>query len=160
MKGCLAFLGQDRAYTKALCSVSRCNKMVAASKRFTVHRAPKVLTVCLKRFEDFTGGKISKVRTQPEGDLFLPGAGYFPKRCTLSQAVEFFCVPFWKEGLPREDKDVLCSTLAENSFLPPKPLPLGCFREKTSVCEPQRCIYTPLAPGLGRLFRVVFQDHF
>uniref|UniRef100_A0A8B9Z960 Ubiquitin carboxyl-terminal hydrolase n=1 Tax=Buteo japonicus TaxID=224669 RepID=A0A8B9Z960_9AVES len=48
-------------YTKALCSVSRCNKMVAASKRFTVHRAPRVLTVCLKRFEDFTGRKINKV---------------------------------------------------------------------------------------------------
>uniref|UniRef100_A0A8B9ZAQ3 Ubiquitin carboxyl-terminal hydrolase n=1 Tax=Buteo japonicus TaxID=224669 RepID=A0A8B9ZAQ3_9AVES len=45
----------------ALCSVSRCNKMVAASKRFTVHRAPRVLTVCLKRFEDFTGRKINKV---------------------------------------------------------------------------------------------------
>ncbi|KAM9599015.1 ubiquitin carboxyl-terminal hydrolase 42-like [Morphnus guianensis] len=67
MKGCLPFLGQDRAHTKvafqhlALCLVSRCNKMVAASKRFTIHRAPKVLTVCLKRFEDFSGGKINKV---------------------------------------------------------------------------------------------------
>ncbi|XP_074875436.1 ubiquitin carboxyl-terminal hydrolase 42-like [Buteo buteo] len=40
---------------------SQCNKMVAASKRFTIHGAPRVLTVCLKRFEDFTGGKINKV---------------------------------------------------------------------------------------------------
>ncbi|XP_029862608.1 ubiquitin carboxyl-terminal hydrolase 42-like [Aquila chrysaetos chrysaetos] len=40
---------------------SQCNKKVAASKRFTIHRAPKVLPVCLKRFEDFTGGKIDKV---------------------------------------------------------------------------------------------------
>ncbi|XP_074874681.1 uncharacterized protein LOC142025885 [Buteo buteo] len=40
---------------------SQCNKMVAASKRFTVHRVPRVLTVCLKRFEDFTGRKINKV---------------------------------------------------------------------------------------------------
>ncbi|NWW83498.1 UBP42 hydrolase, partial [Climacteris rufus] len=39
---------------------SKCDKNVAASKRFTVHRAPKVLTVCLKRFDCFTGGKISK----------------------------------------------------------------------------------------------------
>ncbi|XP_029862616.1 LOW QUALITY PROTEIN: ubiquitin carboxyl-terminal hydrolase 42-like [Aquila chrysaetos chrysaetos] len=67
VKGCLAFLGQARASMKvafqhlALCLVSRCNKKVAASKRFTIHRAPKVLTVCLKRFEDFTGGKIDKV---------------------------------------------------------------------------------------------------
>uniref|UniRef100_A0A8B9N664 USP domain-containing protein n=1 Tax=Accipiter nisus TaxID=211598 RepID=A0A8B9N664_9AVES len=59
---CLYFnMALYRAYTKALCSVSRCNKMVAASKRFTVHRAPKVLTVCLKRFEDFTGRKIDKI---------------------------------------------------------------------------------------------------
>ncbi|NXW25617.1 UBP42 hydrolase, partial [Circaetus pectoralis] len=40
---------------------SQCNETVAASKTFTIHRAPKVLTVCLKRFEDFTGGKINKV---------------------------------------------------------------------------------------------------
>uniref|UniRef100_A0A663FJW1 USP domain-containing protein n=1 Tax=Aquila chrysaetos chrysaetos TaxID=223781 RepID=A0A663FJW1_AQUCH len=42
-------------------ALKTCNKKVAASKRFTIHRAPKVLTVCLKRFEDFTGGKIDKV---------------------------------------------------------------------------------------------------
>lgn len=46
--------------------------MTAASKRFTVHRAPKVLTVCLKRFEAFTGDKISKVCAQMECNvLFL-----------------------------------------------------------------------------------------
>ncbi|KAK1214825.1 UBP42 hydrolase, partial [Pygoscelis papua] len=39
----------------------KCDKMVAASKRFTIHRVPRVLTLCLKRFEDFTGRKISKV---------------------------------------------------------------------------------------------------
>ncbi|KAL9823837.1 ubiquitin carboxyl-terminal hydrolase 42-like [Geothlypis trichas] len=50
----------------ALCLVSRCKKNVAASKRFTVHRAPKILTVCLKRFDCFTGGKISKVVEYPE----------------------------------------------------------------------------------------------
>ncbi|KAI1230253.1 Ubiquitin carboxyl-terminal hydrolase 42, partial [Lamprotornis superbus] len=43
-----------------------CKKNVAASKRFTVHCAPKVLTVCLKRFDCFTGGKISKVVEYPE----------------------------------------------------------------------------------------------
>ncbi|XP_064328796.1 ubiquitin carboxyl-terminal hydrolase 42-like, partial [Phalacrocorax carbo] len=45
---------------------SQCERMVAASKRFTIHRAPMVLTVCLKRFDDFTGGKISKVVEYPE----------------------------------------------------------------------------------------------
>ncbi|XP_059690682.1 ubiquitin carboxyl-terminal hydrolase 42-like [Gavia stellata] len=44
---------------------SKCDKIVAASKRFTIHRAPKVLTVCLKRFDHFTGGKISKVVEYP-----------------------------------------------------------------------------------------------
>ncbi|NXN77392.1 UBP42 hydrolase, partial [Bombycilla garrulus] len=45
---------------------SRCKKNVAASKRFTVHCAPRILTVCLKRFDYFTGGKISKVVQYPE----------------------------------------------------------------------------------------------
>ncbi|KAK2521985.1 hypothetical protein Q9966_012939 [Columba livia] len=45
---------------------SKCDKVTAASKRFTVHRAPKVLTVCLKRFEAFTGDKISKVVEYPQ----------------------------------------------------------------------------------------------
>ncbi|XP_051625628.1 ubiquitin carboxyl-terminal hydrolase 42-like [Manacus candei] len=43
-----------------------CEKNVATTKRFTVHCAPKVLTVCLKRFDCFTGGKISKVVEYPE----------------------------------------------------------------------------------------------
>ncbi|XP_074783300.1 ubiquitin carboxyl-terminal hydrolase 17-like protein 6 [Athene noctua] len=45
---------------------SRCKEMVTASKRFTVQRAPKVLTLCLKRFDIFTGRKISKVVEYPE----------------------------------------------------------------------------------------------
>ncbi|NXO70027.1 UBP42 hydrolase, partial [Phainopepla nitens] len=45
---------------------SRCEKDVAASKRFTVHCPPKILTVCLKRFDCFTGGKIGKVVEYPE----------------------------------------------------------------------------------------------
>lgn len=40
----------------------RCKKMVTASKRFTIHRNPNVLTLALKRFANFTGGKITKVR--------------------------------------------------------------------------------------------------
>jgi len=48
----------------ALCLVSRCDKRVAVSKGFTIHRPPKVLTVCLKRFDAFSGEKITKVCAQ------------------------------------------------------------------------------------------------
>ncbi|KAM6326883.1 ubiquitin carboxyl-terminal hydrolase 42-like [Alca torda] len=44
----------------------QCDKVVATSKRFTFHRVPKVLTLCLKRFGDFTGRKIRKVVKYPE----------------------------------------------------------------------------------------------
>lgn len=37
--------------------------MVPASKRFTIHRSSNVLTISLKRFANFTGGKIAKVYT-------------------------------------------------------------------------------------------------
>uniref|UniRef100_A0A3B3D5Q3 Ubiquitin carboxyl-terminal hydrolase n=1 Tax=Oryzias melastigma TaxID=30732 RepID=A0A3B3D5Q3_ORYME len=40
---------------------TKCKKMVTASKRFTIHRSPNVLTLSLKRFANFTGGKITKV---------------------------------------------------------------------------------------------------
>ncbi|GCC28065.1 hypothetical protein chiPu_0006491 [Chiloscyllium punctatum] len=39
---------------------TKCKKMVPASKRFTIHRASNVLTLSLKRFANFTGGKITK----------------------------------------------------------------------------------------------------
>ncbi|XP_023802575.1 ubiquitin carboxyl-terminal hydrolase 42-like isoform X1 [Cyanistes caeruleus] len=45
---------------------NKCTENVAASKRFTIHCAPKVLTVCLKRFDCFTGGKINKAVEYPE----------------------------------------------------------------------------------------------
>ncbi|XP_054668374.1 ubiquitin carboxyl-terminal hydrolase 42-like [Grus americana] len=45
---------------------SKCDKRVAASKRFTVHRPPKVLTLCLKRFDHFIGEKINKLVEYPE----------------------------------------------------------------------------------------------
>lgn len=38
--------------------------MVAASKRFTIHRSANVLTLALKRFANFSGGKITKVPLQ------------------------------------------------------------------------------------------------
>ncbi|KAK1343590.1 hypothetical protein QTO34_016370, partial [Cnephaeus nilssonii] len=44
----------------------RCKKMVPASKRFTIHRSSNVLTLSLKRFANFTGGKIAKDVKYPE----------------------------------------------------------------------------------------------
>ncbi|KAM9592007.1 uncharacterized protein ACIBXB_005640 [Morphnus guianensis] len=105
---------------------SKCDKMVAASKRFTVHCAPKVLTVCLKRFEGCTGRKISKVCMPLEGNFLFPEQ-------EISQSSTLFHKLFmlgFSCALPRrgefwwEDKRVLCSdraALAGNSFLPAKP---------------------------------------
>ncbi|XP_027027477.2 ubiquitin carboxyl-terminal hydrolase 42-like isoform X1 [Tachysurus fulvidraco] len=39
---------------------STCKETVQASKRLSIHRNSNVLTVSLKRFDDFNGGKISK----------------------------------------------------------------------------------------------------
>ncbi|NXJ16785.1 UBP36 hydrolase, partial [Odontophorus gujanensis] len=44
----------------------RCKKKVSASKRFTIHRASNVLTLSLKRFADFSGGKITTDVGYPE----------------------------------------------------------------------------------------------
>ncbi|XP_065749709.1 ubiquitin carboxyl-terminal hydrolase 42 [Phocoena phocoena] len=45
---------------------SKCKNMVPASKRFTIHRSSNVLTLSLKRFANFTGGKIAKDVKYPE----------------------------------------------------------------------------------------------
>ncbi|XP_063312317.1 ubiquitin carboxyl-terminal hydrolase 36 [Pelobates fuscus] len=45
---------------------AKCKKKVPASKRFSVHRASNVLTLSLKRFANFSGGKISKDVGYPE----------------------------------------------------------------------------------------------
>uniref|UniRef100_A0A8C3H2U7 Ubiquitin carboxyl-terminal hydrolase 36 n=1 Tax=Corvus moneduloides TaxID=1196302 RepID=A0A8C3H2U7_CORMO len=50
----------------AMCLVSRCKKKAAASKRVTVHRAPRVLMLCLERADQWTGTKISKFVEYPE----------------------------------------------------------------------------------------------
>uniref|UniRef100_A0A7N5JI68 ubiquitinyl hydrolase 1 n=1 Tax=Ailuropoda melanoleuca TaxID=9646 RepID=A0A7N5JI68_AILME len=45
---------------------AKCKKKVPASKRFTIHRASNVLTLSLKRFANFSGGKITKDVGYPE----------------------------------------------------------------------------------------------
>lgn len=54
-------LDGDNAY-----KCSKCMKMVQASKKFTIHRSSNVLTISLKRFANFSGGKISKDVRYPE----------------------------------------------------------------------------------------------
>ncbi|KAM9281003.1 ubiquitin carboxyl-terminal hydrolase 36 [Morus bassanus] len=54
-------LGGENAY---MCA--KCKKKVPASKRFTIHRASNVLTLSLKRFANFGGGKITKDVGYPE----------------------------------------------------------------------------------------------
>ncbi|XP_075418418.1 ubiquitin carboxyl-terminal hydrolase 36 isoform X2 [Tenrec ecaudatus] len=45
---------------------AHCKKKVPASKRFSIHRASSVLTLSLKRFANFSGGKITKDVGYPE----------------------------------------------------------------------------------------------
>ncbi|XP_075701205.1 ubiquitin carboxyl-terminal hydrolase 36 isoform X2 [Rhinoderma darwinii] len=45
---------------------AKCKKKVPATKRFSIHRASNVLTLSLKRFANFSGGKISKDVGYPE----------------------------------------------------------------------------------------------
>ncbi|XP_035002656.1 ubiquitin carboxyl-terminal hydrolase 42 isoform X1 [Hippoglossus stenolepis] len=45
---------------------TKCKKMVTASKRFSIHRNATVLTLSLKRFANFSGGKITKDVKYPE----------------------------------------------------------------------------------------------
>uniref|UniRef100_A0A8C5AVS8 Ubiquitin carboxyl-terminal hydrolase n=1 Tax=Gadus morhua TaxID=8049 RepID=A0A8C5AVS8_GADMO len=55
------FLSGENAY---MCA--KCKKKVPATKRFTLHRASNVLTLSLKRFANFSGGKITKDVGYPE----------------------------------------------------------------------------------------------
>uniref|UniRef100_A0A8C3J4N3 Ubiquitin carboxyl-terminal hydrolase n=1 Tax=Calidris pygmaea TaxID=425635 RepID=A0A8C3J4N3_9CHAR len=54
-------LGGENAY---MCA--KCKKKVSATKRFSIHRASNVLTLSLKRFTNFGGGKITKDVGYPE----------------------------------------------------------------------------------------------
>ncbi|XP_072275051.1 ubiquitin carboxyl-terminal hydrolase 42 isoform X2 [Pyxicephalus adspersus] len=54
-------LDGDNAY-----KCSKCNQLVTATKKFTIHRLSNVLTLSLKRFASFSGGKLSKEIKYPE----------------------------------------------------------------------------------------------
>ncbi|NXW11658.1 UBP42 hydrolase, partial [Fregetta grallaria] len=95
----------------------RCDKMIAISKRFTIHCLPKVLTVCLKRV-DQQGGKISKLVEYPEYlDLhpYTSQTGGEPLLCSLYAVLvhsgnschggHFFCYVKASNGLWYEMND-------------------------------------------------------
>lgn len=63
----------------------RCKKKVPATKRFTVHRTSNVLTLSLKRFANFSGGKITKVNK-----TFSTAIIYFEGSITLF-SISYFC---------------------------------------------------------------------
>ncbi len=74
-------------------SYHRCKKKVPASKRFTVHRTSNVLTLSLKRFANFSGGKITKVSSyicqwHANGPLFCdqPADWWFSVRTLATQS--------------------------------------------------------------------------
>jgi len=109
--------------------------MVAASKGFTIHRPPKVLTVCLKRFDAFSDEKITKVCAQL-GCNFLCLEQEISQSSTLFHKLVmlgFSCSLPERGEFPWEDKHVLCSSrpaLAESSFLPPKALHVALGKSK------------------------------
>ncbi|XP_062452587.1 ubiquitin carboxyl-terminal hydrolase 42-like [Rhea pennata] len=115
---------------------SKCEKTVAASKRFTVHRSSNVLTIALKRFADFTGGKISKDVNYPEYlDLraYMSESAGEPVRYALyavlvhrgasGRAGHYFCFVKASNGLWYEMNDasvVLCdinTVLSQQAYL-------------------------------------------
>ncbi|XP_062457522.1 ubiquitin carboxyl-terminal hydrolase 42-like [Rhea pennata] len=115
---------------------SKCEKTVAASKRFTIHRSSNVLTIALKRFADFTGGKISKDVNYPEYlDLraYMSESAGEPVRYALyavlvhrgasGRAGHYFCFVKASNGLWYEMNDasvVLCdinTVLSQQAYL-------------------------------------------
>ncbi|NWX94037.1 UBP42 hydrolase, partial [Nothoprocta pentlandii] len=115
---------------------SKCDKMVAASKRFTIHRSSNVLTIALKRFANFTGGKISKdveypeyldlraYMSQPVGEPVLYALyAVLVHRGASGRAGHYFCFTKASNGLWYEMNDasvVLCdlqTVLSQQAYL-------------------------------------------
>ncbi|NXE98540.1 UBP42 hydrolase, partial [Menura novaehollandiae] len=91
---------------------SKCKKKVAASRRVTAHCAPRVLTLCLERADQWTGMKINKFVEYPEYlDLwpYMSDTAGEPLLCSLYAIVvhsgdtclegHFFCYTKASNGL-------------------------------------------------------------
>ncbi|XP_064353814.1 ubiquitin carboxyl-terminal hydrolase 42-like [Dromaius novaehollandiae] len=110
--------------------------MVAASKRFTIHCSSNVLTIALKRFANFTGGKISKdveypeyldlraYMSQPVGEPVLYALyAVLVHRGASGRAGHYFCFTKASNGLWYEMNDasvVLCdlqTVLSQQAYL-------------------------------------------
>ncbi|XP_064589817.1 ubiquitin carboxyl-terminal hydrolase 36-like isoform X2 [Zonotrichia leucophrys gambelii] len=116
----------------------KCKKNVAASKRFTVHRAPKILTVCLKRFDCFNGGKISKVVEYPE---FLDLRPYMSQADGEPLQYSLYAV-LVHSGVSCQGGHYFCYTKASN----------GLWYEMDDESVELRCIDTALRQQAYLLF--------
>lgn len=78
-----------------------CNNVVTATKGLSIHRSTNVLTLVLKRFDIFTGGKISKVTATPLSALTENTcvSGQNVILCLLSRMSDiqstWTCIPSW-----------------------------------------------------------------
>ncbi|XP_055567968.1 ubiquitin carboxyl-terminal hydrolase 42-like [Falco cherrug] len=108
---------------------NRCDEMVTALKRFTIDRAPRVLTLCLKRF-DFYGKKIGKFVQYPQYlDLwpYMSQGAAEPLRYALyavlvhsggsCQAGHYFCYTKASDGLWYQMNDTLVDRCDINTVL-------------------------------------------
>uniref|UniRef100_A0A8C3Y6A7 Ubiquitin carboxyl-terminal hydrolase 36 n=1 Tax=Catharus ustulatus TaxID=91951 RepID=A0A8C3Y6A7_CATUS len=109
-----------------LCLVCRCKKNVAASKRFTVHCAPRVLTVCLKRFDCFTGGKIRKVVEYPE---YLDLGPYMSQAEGEALHYSLYAV-LVHSGASCHGGHYFCYTKVLSNFLPSFPMGKMCVERR------------------------------
>lgn len=107
----------------------RCKKKVPASKRFTIHRTSNVLTLSLKRFANFSGGKITKVRAR----LVSGPAAWLPSQEQVPPSLEPARSP-WRSGAQEcvfsRNTQVSCTVTSKNrgpsGFSPSLCLGVGC----------------------------------
>ncbi|XP_076811674.1 uncharacterized protein LOC143458710 [Clavelina lepadiformis] len=80
LKRCLeCFVTPELLQGDNLYKCDRCKNAVPASKTFSFHRSPNILTIQLKRFSSFMGNKINKDVSYPSKLNFGPYMSHSPK---------------------------------------------------------------------------------
>ncbi|KAM6230040.1 ubiquitin carboxyl-terminal hydrolase 42-like [Porphyrio hochstetteri] len=102
--------------SSCLSGSSKCDKRVAASKECAVQQAPKVLTLCLKRFDDFTGRKVDKIMKYPE---YLDLQPYVSDRAGEPLLYSLYAV-LVHAGATCDAGHYFCFSKVESNFLPNK----------------------------------------
>ncbi|XP_055675937.1 ubiquitin carboxyl-terminal hydrolase 42-like [Falco peregrinus] len=157
---------------------SRCDEMFTALKRFTINCVPKVLTLCLKRF-DFYGKKIGKFVQYPQYlDLrpYMSQGAAEPLLYALyavlvhsggsSQAGHYFCYTKASDGLWYQMDDTLVDRCDINTVLAQQAYLLFYVRASADVLRRDHQSPQALLPSLscsssstlGSLYRV--PDHW